>query len=337
MEGGTTIVGIDVGKTTCTATWIASDPAQRNPVCTFTNALDGVAKLEDWLDHQGIHPASTTVCIENTGPYSLLLACTLYGRGWMVVQVSPGEVHNSRLVAQTKTDAFDCWVIATYAFRYPDRLDPFLPPHPAAVAIGALMQQREQFVHTKRALNNQRHALLLVPDLPPQLLEPLEAMIEHCDDGISDCERRIRERINADDQVRALALLLESIPGVGPILTAALIVVFDAGRRPIDVRRLAAWIGIAPLERQSGAMHKPARCRGYGPPLLRRLLFLPAMGLIREGQLFHSYYLRKQREGKAKPLIINNVANKLLRIICAVVRDQQPYYATFRSAPPKAA
>lgn len=337
MEASTTIVGIDVGKSKCTATWIVGDPAQRNPVHTFTNDLDGFAKLEDWLDQQGIHPASTTVCIENTGVYSLLLAYALYDRGWMVVQVSPGEVYNSRLVAQTKTDAFDCWVIATYAFRYPDRLDPFLPPHPATVAIGALMQQREQFVHTKRALTNQRQAILLVPNLPPQVLEPLEAMIAQCDENIADCERRISDLIHADAQLRALALLLKSIPGVGPILTASLIVAFDAGRRPIDARRFAAWIGIAPLERQSGAMHKPARCRGYGPPLLRRLLFLPAMGLIREGQLFHSYSLRKQREGKAKPLIINNVANKLLRIICAVVRDQQPYYATYRSAPPIAA
>ena len=337
MEDSTVHVGIDVGKTSCTATWIAGDPAQRNPVCTFANDIDGFSKLEAWLDHHGIWPASTTICIENTGVYSLLLACTLFERGWMVVQVSPGEVYRSRLVAQTKTDAFDCWVIATYAFRYPDRLDPFLPAQTATTAINALMQQREQFVHTKRALTNQRETMLLIPRLSPQVLEPLEEMITHCDNGITDCERRIKDVIDADAQLRALALLLTSIPGVGPVLSAALIVAFEGGRRQIDARCFAAWIGIAPLERESGSMHKPARCRGYGPPLFRRLLYLPAMGLVREGQLFHAYFLRKQREGKAKRLIINNVENKLLRIICAVVRDQQPYYATYRSAPPIAA
>jgi transposase len=337
MEDRTTIVGIDVGKTACAATWITDDPAQRNPVCTFSNEIDGFIKLEAWLEHHGIVSRESTICIENTGAYSLLLATTLYEHGWFVVQVSPIEVHGSRLVAQAKTDAFDSWVIASYAFRYPDRLDPFLPQHPVTVAISALLRQRELLLTTRRSLTNQRHSMLFLPQLPPDVIEPLEELIARCDEGIEDCERRIIALFHTDEQLHALALLLKSIPGVGPILTAAFIVVCDAGRRPINPRRLAAWIGISPLPRESGIMKKPARSRRYGPDMMRRLLFFPALGLIREGQPFHAYFVRKQREGKAKRLIINNVANKLLHIICAVVRDQQPYYATFRSAPPKAA
>lgn len=337
METATTIVGIDVGKNICAATWITDNPAQRNPVCTFANALEGISELEDWCDHYGIRLATTIICIENTGVYSRLLAFTLFERGWMVVHVSPFDVYKSRLVVQAKTDALDCWVIASYAFRYPDRLDPFLPPQTCMIGLQALQQQRELLVATKRNLTNQRHTLLRLPQLNPSTIGPLDDMIDHCVCSIADCDQRITALIRADAQLHALSLLLKSIPGVGPRLIVAMLVVFEGGRRTMDPRRMAAWIGIAPLPRESGTMKKPARSRGFGPPLLRRLLFLPALGLIRQGQPFHSYYLRKLREGKAKRLIINNVANKLLRIICAVVRDQQPYYATHQSAPPIAA
>jgi len=337
MEASHTVVGIDVSKDTCTATWVYADLRDHHPVYSFSNTVDGCLTLIRWLFQHAIEAAHTTICIENTGGYSLLLAQTLYAQGWIVTQVGPYEVYQSRLVAQTKTDAYDCRVIAAYAVRYPDRLRPFIPRVASIAAIDILLQQREQFLTTKRALCNQRHAMLLIPQLPPETLEPLEAMITECREAIKECDRRMAEVIRNDKRLRDFAHLLSTIPGVGPVLTAAMIVALDAGERRIEARSLAAWIGIAPLERQSGTMNKPARSRGYGPRLLRRLLYLCATGQIREGQSFNAYFVRKVREGKSKRLLINNVENKLLRVICAVVRDQQPYYPTYRSAPPMAA
>ena len=82
-------------------------------------------------------------------------------------------------------------------------------------------------------------------------------------------------------------------------------------------------------------MQKKATSRRYGPPVLRKLLYLAAMTLKRYVPRFERYYLRKLAEGKPARLVLNNISNKLLRIICAVLRSgHQPYYETHRSVTP---
>ncbi len=55
----------------------------------------------------------------------------------------------------------------------------------------------------------------------------------------------------------------------------------------------------------------------------------------RHASMFKEYYLRKTKEGKAKRLVINNIQNKLLRIICAVLRTNRPYIRGYTSLHPE--
>ena len=112
-------------------------------------------------------------------------------------------------------------------------------------------------------------------------------------------------------------------------------VVTDGLRREVSARQLAAYIGICPYEHTSGtSVKKPSTSRGYGPPVLRKLMYLGAMNLKRCSARHRAYYERKVAEGKSGRLVLNNLSNKLLRVICAVVRERRPYRENYRSVHP---
>ena len=69
--------------------------------------------------------------------------------------------------------------------------------------------------------------------------------------------------------------------------------------------------------------------------MLRKLLYLAALNLKQHSEVHGRYYARKVAEGKPSRLVLNNLSNKLLRIICAVIRDARPYHEKHRSMGPK--
>ena len=81
-------------------------------------------------------------------------------------------------------------------------------------------------------------------------------------------------------------------------------------------------------------MHKRAHIRHYGPNASRKLLRLAAQSVATHNVTFRRYYKRKLLEGKAKALVLNNIANKLLKIACAIVRDNTRYIKEHRSVHP---
>jgi transposase len=105
---------------------------------------------------------------------------------------------------------------------------------------------------------------------------------------------------------------------------------------PYNPKALAAYIGICPYENSSGSSrHKKPTSRHYGPSPMRRLIHLAAMSVRQHAPAFKRYFLRKLAEGKPKQLILNNIANKLLKIVCAVARTRTPYIPGYRSVHPQ--
>ena len=67
---------------------------------------------------------------------------------------------------------------------------------------------------------------------------------------------------------------------------------------------------------------------------MRKLLHLAARSLVTHDRNFRKYYLRKLEEGKPKKVVLNNVANKLLKVLCAIIRDQTAYNGNYKSINP---
>ena len=67
---------------------------------------------------------------------------------------------------------------------------------------------------------------------------------------------------------------------------------------------------------------------------MRRLLYLASMSVRTHQPDFRRYFERKVAQGKPRKLVLNNIANKLLKIMCAVLRNQTPYIPNYRSVNP---
>jgi transposase len=198
-----------------------------------------------------------------------------------------------------------------------------------------LLTTREQFVVERAGHHNALLALKRKAVRTTMAEQMHEKAITELKAHILALEAEIQRLIDQNPDFRRMITLLISIPGVGLLLAAHLLVLFQSAPHLCSPKSLAAFIGICPYEDSSGSSiwHTPTS-RHYGPPALRKLLFLAALSLRTHNPQFRTYFLRKTQEGKPKKVVINNIANRLLKIIVAVVRSQTEFIPNYRSVNP---
>lgn len=177
------------------------------------------------------------------------------------------------------------------------------------VADTALAAARAQ--HT--TLPAQQVAALLVRDLATRILA--------LDESIDALDTQIRDAFRTHPQAK----IIESLPGIGPILGAEfLAAAVDLGRFP-DPGHLATYAGLAPVPKDSGRrtgnLHRPTR---YNRTLLRALYLAAQAAMIRPGPS-RDYYLRKRSEGHNHKQAVLALARRRVDVLWAMLRDNQPY------------
>ncbi len=331
-------VGIDVASATFTSAIGrgANDRWQKEVhPSTFPNEYDSFSKYLKWLGEQGVRPDNCVICLEATGVYGEVLADFLLVNRYPVVVEAPLKVKRAFHPVGHKGDPVDSEQIAEYAYRFWDEMKLWAPRAEVLEQIQTLLATREQFVVQKaahqtalKALQRKKIRTFLAEKLHEKAMEELKRHIQ-------ELEVEIEKLIHQDPDLHNLALLLMSIPGVGFLLSAHMLVILRSATQPCTAKGLAAFIGICPYEEWSGtSLQKTPTSRHYGPPTLRKLLFLAALSLATHNLQFRTYYLRKVQEGKPKQLVINNIANKLLKVMMAVVRARTAFIPNYRSVNP---
>lgn len=330
-------VGIDPALETFAASVLQRPADPGLTTAEFANNLDGFEAFATWLEEHHAVKEQTLICVEATGVYAEALCYYLAEHGFQIAVEGPLKVKRAFKTSANKNDPTDSRQIAEYAFRFADELCLWQPKEARIEQIRTLLTAREQFVSQLSANRNLRHVLKKQVVQTPQALKAVEEMITHLKHQIKAVEQEIRRLIRNDPTLSEMRTLLVSIPSVGLLLSAHLMVVTDGFRREVSARQLAAFIGICPYEYKSGkTVDRPSRSRGYGPPVLRKLMYMASLSLKQHSQTDQRYYARKKAEGKSGRLILNNMANKLLRVICAVIRERRPYRASYRSVSPNA-
>ena len=330
-------VGIDVSSKTFTSsigcmssTWqIQVKPKQ------FENTIEGFGMYLHWLMQHHATPKNTIICMEATGVYNEMLAHFLVTKGYQVSIEPPLKVKRAFQPAGHKSDAVDSTQISEYAYRFWDELRIWKPREEVVEQIKTLLTIREQFVVEKTGHLNALKALKRKAIRTPLAEAMHETTIAQLKAHILEIEKEIKRLIDQDPDFRNMIWLLTSIPGVGLMLAAHMLVVIQSSPHPLSAKRLAAFLGICPYERSSGtSIHRSSTSRHYGPPGLRRLLYLAAMSVRTHHPCFRRYFYRKVQEGKPPKLVINNIANKLLKIMVAVLKSNTPYIPNFQSVNP---
>jgi transposase len=325
-------VGVDIASATFTACVGVSPWKLVVKPETFENDENGFTIFLSWMKDQDCSLIDTVVCMEATGVYGEGLAYFLCANGYTVAIEPPLNIQRKFPINKSKNDLLDSTYVTEYACRFVDKLAFWKPRDDILEQVKVLLSSREQFVQQSTAQKNALHAVNRKKVSCDVAKNVHKEIIKQIEKHIATIDAEIRRLIDSDPTYKQTFLLLLSLPGVGAILAAHLLIITQESQDP---RVLASFIGISPIEHTSGtSIYKAPTSRHYGPPAIRKLLFLAACSIRQHRKQFQLYFVRKTAEGKAKKLIMNNIENKLLKIACAVLRNQKPYIANYVSVNP---
>ena len=335
MDHPKVVVGLDVGAETFAAAALLSAGDAGRIKGSIANTPAGYDELAGWMKECGIRKDQAAVCMEATGVYGEALCYYLISQGYRVAVEAPLKVKRAFAQSAHKNDTEDARQIAEYGHRFYDELQWWNPPSEVMEQIHMLLSAREQFVTQRIANINALKTMQRKVVKTATGMKAYEQAIKQLTENIVEIEREIKRLIKEDDSFHRLIKTLTSTPGIGLLLATNLVITTNGFMRTRNHKRIASYAGISPWEHSSGtSVYRKPRSRCFGPSRLRKLLYLAAMSVSTHNPEFRRYYLRKVAEGKPKRLVLNNISNKLLKVVCALVRTESEYIPNYKSVNP---
>jgi transposase len=326
-------IGIDIGSEECVAA-IYVVGRSKCPTTRFANTDEGFEALRAWLSEQHISTENSIACMEATGVYGEALTYFLATAQWRIAVEAPQHIRRG-MSKETKNDHTDACQIAEYAYRYGDQLTLWQIPQEILKRIETLLSTREHCVKHRTATQNMRTALRRHVVRTPFAEKVLDQQCNALKEQITAIDKELRSEIDSDPYFKQMVDLARSVPGVGMLMGAHFLVLTNGFTEHLNYRHIASYLGVCPHEHSSASsVYRKPRSRRFGPPALRQLFHLAAMSARRHQQRFGQYYERKKAEHKAGYLILNNIANKILKVLCAVINSKQKYQENHTSLRP---
>lgn len=317
----TAIIGIDISKRKFDLALLRQGKLKHK---SFPNTPAGHTTLLEWLRAQGITVAHA--CMESTNVYGEALAEVLHDHGYAVSIVNPARIKGFALseLARTKTDKADAGVIARFCAAL--KPAPWQPDPVEIRELRALVRRLEALLEMRQQEINRLHVASAV------IAEALKAHIDYLDASIQTTRQQIRDHIDNHPDLRQKRELLESIPGIGAATIPVILAEFADVTRFRNAKRLAAFIGVAPRERQSGSsVHGRTVLSKMGRSQLRKAFFMPALVALRYNPLLKAMRERMLAAGKAKMAIVGAAMRKLVHLIYGVLKTGVPFDPNYAS------
>ena len=303
-------IGIDVSK-------------QRFDVCVLPsrqmfscdNTVSGRQQLLKTI--APLHP--TRVVVESTGGYETPLVHDLLLAQLPTARAHPGRVRDfARSQGQlAKTDTLDAEILARYSAASVD-LRLTRPITPQALDLQSLVSRRRQLVEAHTAESNR-----LDKNPSPTATKSIQRVRGVLSEEIQAIDDAIETVIESDNQWKPTDALLQSVKGVGPQTSRILIAELpELGQ--LNRQQVAALVGLAPYNADSGQQHGRRRIRG-GRGRVRSVLYMAALTAQRCNSVLKAFSDRLKREKKPSKVILIAIMRKLLTILNAIVKTQTPW------------
>ena len=300
-------VGIDVAKATLDVA-IGSD----GEMVQVENSEAGIAQLVKRL----VEVAPALVVLEATGGYESLVAAAIAGRGIAVAVVNPRQVRDFAKATGVlaKTDRIDARVLA----RFAEAVRPEPRPLPTAEA-----KELEEFLGRRRQivdmLTMEKNRLSIAST--ERMKKSLKKHIAWLEEALRRANDDIDTAVRNSPAWREQEDLLRSFPGIGPVSARTVL-----GELPelgaLNRKKIAALVGVAPLNRDSGTLQGTRTCWG-GRANVRQVLYMATIAAVRCNPVIRRVYLALRARGKKHKVALVACMRKVLTILTAMVRDQR--------------
>jgi len=301
-------VGIDVSKA-----WLDVAVHEQAEVVRVSNDAAGIASLVKRL--KKLKPI--LIVLEPTGGFEMLVVAELSQAGLPVAVVNAKRVRDfAKATGQiAKTDKLDAKVLAHFATAVRPAVRSLRSEEEEQLT--ALLTRRRQVLDM---LTVEKNRLVTVR---AKMRTDIEAHIQWLSNSLKELDEEIEDFVKGSPILKEKDSLLQSVPGVGPVTSATML-----GMLPelglLNRQEIAALVGVAPLNKDSGPKQGKRRIYG-GRGEVRSVLYMAALAATKFNPFIRTFYERLLRHGKEKKVALTACMRKLLVILNAMLRTNQPW------------
>jgi len=331
MKSYSIFMGVDISKLTLDIVGINSENIIVNNSLEIDNNKKVIKRYFKGLSTKYPND-SFLVCFENTGLYGYYLAAVLYELQIDYVVVPALEIHLSKGLVRGKSDKKDALMIARYALSNQYKLKLSSLNNYDINKLKMLNNQRDKLVKSISIFKQAYESKDFLPkELIKETLRINESILKNLKKNLTKLEAEIEKVIKANRDLKTNYDLVKSIPGIGTQTSIYLLIITNNFTAFTNARKLACYAGVAPFPYQSGtSINGRTKVHHFADKKLKSLINMCALNAKRYDAQISLYYEKKVTEGKNKMLVMNNVRNKLLHRVMAVIKRQTPYVNTYK-------
>ncbi len=303
-------IGIDVSKAMLDI-FNSSDSSYHQ----YENSASGIKVLVANL--KKVKNSQLLIALEATGGYERLAARTLVEKGFEVTVINPRIV---RAFAKAcgklaKTDKIDSKILAEYT----EKMQPEsrLVNNKNQDNISELSTRRAQIIAMIIAEKNRLDKVSSI------IRKSILRIIKLLEKELAEIDSQLKQTVQTDESFTQKHDLLTSVNGIGP-KTATALIAYLPELGELEERKIAALAGLAPFNCDSGKMRGKRMIWG-GRSSVRKSLYMATMAAIRSNDAIKAFYLRLVAAGKPKMVALTACMRKLIIIINAMVRNNEPW------------
>lgn len=322
------IYGIDLASEKFDVSFINSEGKTMHIVVKNTKA-----QIEKFLDKL---PDDSCIVAEHTGVYGDLLLMLADIRNIPISYVSGYEIKHSMGLTRGKSDPQDAARIREYGERYVDKLEYTHFPSSTIYELRELYATRRLLVRQRKQLQTMLKSDDSRPEKSDTAQKVKREMMKQFDNQILSLEQKMARLIDDDDDLSKTYAIARSVPGIGQVTATELIIKTDNFRRVSTAKKCATLAGISPFPNATGKSDKGTHVSHMGDKQLKTLLFMCARSAVVHFEKMRVYRMKKQEiEHKHIYVVLNNVANRLLKILYALVKKGERYDPTYLPRDPR--
>ena len=297
-------IGIDVGKAQL-------DVAihERKRYFTTTNDTQGIRYLLGRLARYKID----RIVVEATGrrEYELVVAAAKKRLPVIICQPIKVRRYAGAKGVLAKTDKIDAQILASYAA--------VMKPEVRPLAIGNIRKIKDLTCRRRQLIEINTMEKNRLDVMPTALKADIRRHIKHIQAQIEKLDKLIARLVEDIDEWREKRDVLQSVPGIGTqVINTLLADLPELGT--LNHKQIAALVGVAPFNRESGSMRGKRRIRG-GRASVRTILFMAIMTSVQHNPLIRRYYQRLVASGKHKKVALVACMRKMITILNSMLQS----------------